>query len=71
MQSAVRSDGSKVYTLATGISLMIFYVLSLQCMSTLAVAKRETKTWKWPIVMLLYMTGLAYLMSLIVYQLMK
>lgn len=71
MHAAVRPDGTKVYTLATGISLMIFYVLSLQCMSTLAVAKRETKTWKWPIVMLLYMTGLAYLMSLLAYQLMK
>jgi ferrous iron transport protein B len=71
MNSAVRPDGSKVYTLATGISLMIFYVLSLQCMSTLAVAKRETKSWKWPIVMLLYMTGLAYVMSWVAYQLMK
>jgi ferrous iron transport protein B len=71
MQSAVRPDGSKVYTLATGVSLLIFYVLAMQCMSTLAVAKRETKTWKWPIVMLLYMTGLAYVMSLIAYQLMK
>jgi ferrous iron transport protein B len=71
MQSAVREDGSKVYNLATGISLMVFYVLALQCMSTLAVTKRETKTWKWPIVQLLYMTGLAYLLSLLVYQLMK
>jgi len=71
MQSAVRPDGSKVYTLATGVSLLIFYVLAMQCMSTLAVAKRETKTWKWPIVMLLYMTGLAYVMSLVAYQLMK
>ena len=71
MQAAVHSDGSKVYTLATGVSLMVFYVLALQCMSTLAVVKRETKTWKWPIVQLLYMTFLAYAMSLLVYQLMK
>jgi ferrous iron transport protein B len=71
MQAAVRPDGSKVYTLASGVSLMIFYVLALQCMSTLAVVKRETKTWKWPIVQLLYMTFLAYSMSLLVYQLMK
>jgi ferrous iron transport protein B len=68
MQSAVRPDGSKVYTLATGISLMVFYVLAMQCMSTLAVVKRETKTWKWPLVQLAYMTFLAYVMSLLVYQ---
>ncbi|TDH19714.1 ferrous iron transport protein B [Segetibacter sp. 3557_3] len=71
MQSAVREDGRKVYTLATGISLMVFYVLAMQCMSTLAVTKRETRTWKWPIVQLVYMTGLAYLMSLLVYNLMR
>jgi ferrous iron transport protein B len=71
MQSAVREDGGKVYTLATAFSLLVFYVLAMQCMSTLAVVKRETKTWKWPLVQLFYMTALAYLMSLLVYQLMK
>ncbi len=71
MASAVWEDGSKVYTLASGLSLMVFYVLAMQCMSTLAVVKRETRTWKWPIVQLLYMTGLAYLMSLLVYQIFK
>jgi ferrous iron transport protein B len=71
MHAALKSDGTKVYTLATGVSLMVFYVLALQCMSTLAVVKRETKTWKWPIVQLLYMTFLAYALSLLVYQLMK
>jgi ferrous iron transport protein B len=68
MNNAVRADGTKVYTLATGVSLMVFYVLAMQCMSTLAVVKRETKTWKWPVVQLLYMTFLAYIMSLLVYQ---
>ncbi|MGI8637797.1 MAG: nucleoside recognition domain-containing protein, partial [Segetibacter sp.] len=63
MHAAVRPDGSKVYTLATGISLMVFYVLAMQCMSTLAVVKRETKTWKWPLIQLFYMTFLAYIMS--------
>jgi len=43
----------------------------MQCMSTLAVVKRETKSWKWPVIQLIYMTGLAYLMSWIVYQLFK
>ncbi len=71
MQMATKADGTKVYTLATGLSLMIFYVFAMQCMSTLAIVKRETKGWKWPIVQLLYMTALAYFMSLLVYQLFK
>jgi len=68
MQSAVKDDGSKVYTLPAALSLMVFYVFAMQCMSTLAVVKRETKTWKWPIVQFIYMTGLAYAMSLLVYN---
>jgi ferrous iron transport protein B len=71
MMAAKRADGSKVYTLATGLSLLIFYVLAMQCMSTIAVVKRETKSWKWPMIQLAYMTGLAYLCSFIVYQLLK
>lgn len=71
MQQARRADGSKVYTLAAGLSLMIFYVFAMQCMSTLAVVKRETRSWRWPLIQLVYMTGLAYLMSFIVYQLFK
>ncbi len=71
MKEAVRPDGKPVFNLATGLSLMIFYVFAMQCMSTLAVVKRETRGWKWPIIQLLYMTGLAYLMSLLVYQLFK
>ncbi len=69
MMAAKRIDGSPVYTLASGLSLMIFYMLAMQCMSTLAVVRRETKSWKWPVVQLLYMTGLAYIMSWIVYKL--
>ena len=68
MAAAKRKDGTKVYTLASGLSLMVFYVLAMQCMSTLAVVKRETRTWKWPIVQLVYMTVLAYVMSFLVYQ---
>ena len=71
MQSARRDDGTPVYTLASGVSLMIFYVLAMQCMSTLAVVRRETRSWKWPGIQLAYMTGLAYVMSLIVYQILK
>ena len=71
MSAARRNDGSPVYTLATGLSLMVFYAFAMQCMSTIAIVKRETKTWKWPLIQLLYMTGLAYLMALLVYQLAK
>jgi len=68
MQSAVREDGTKVYTLPTALSLMVFYVLAMQCMSTLAIVKRETRSWKWPAIQLVYMTVLAYGMSWLVYQ---
>lgn len=71
MKAAVRPNGKPVFNLASGLSLMIFYVFAMQCMSTLAVVKRETRSWKWPVIQLLYMTGLAYLMSWVVYQLFK
>ncbi len=71
MQSARRDDGTPVYTLAAGVSLMIFYVFAMQCMSTLAVVRRETRSWKWPAIQLVYMTGLAYVASLIAFQLLK
>lgn len=71
MKSAVRPDGTPVFTLASGLSLLIFYVFAMQCMSTLAVVKRETRSWKWPAIQLVYMTGLAYLLSLLVFQLLK
>jgi len=71
MKAAKRADGTPLYTLATGISLMIFYLFAMQCMSTLAVVRRETRSWKWPLIQLTYMTGLAYLMSLVAYQVLK
>lgn len=63
MHAATHSNGEKVYTLPASLSLMVFYVLAMQCMSTLAIVKRETKSWKWPIFQLVYMTILAYVMS--------
>ncbi len=71
MASARRENGGPVYTVASGVSLMIFYVLAMQCMSTLAVVRRETRGWKWPAIQFAYMTGLAYVVSLIVYQVLK
>ncbi len=71
MHAARNPDGTKVYTLASGVSLMIFYALAMQCMSTLAIVKRETRSWKYPLIQLLYMTLLAYVMSLLAYQVLK
>jgi len=63
--------GQKVYTTATAFSLMVFYAFAMQCLSTIAVVKRETNGWKWPVIQFTYMTVMAYLASLVVYQLLK
>lgn len=63
------STGKPLFDLATGISLLLFYALAMQCMSTVAVVKRETKTWKWPLIQFAVMTAMAYVVSLIAYQL--
>ncbi|WP_113652481.1 ferrous iron transport protein B [Pedobacter namyangjuensis] len=72
MLSSINSrTGLPVYTFATGISLMLFYAFAMQCMSTVAIVYRETKSWKWPIIQLVYMTAMAYFAALIAYQLLK
>ncbi|QYJ69152.1 ferrous iron transport protein B [Flavobacterium litorale] len=63
--------GKKVFNFATGISLLLFYAFAMQCMSTLAITKKETNSWKWPMIQLFGMSGFAYLVSLIAYQLLK
>jgi ferrous iron transport protein B len=63
--------GEKMYTPALAFSLLVFYAFAMQCMSTLAVVKRETKSWKWPILQLIYLTALAYGSAYLVYNLMK
>jgi ferrous iron transport protein B len=63
--------GQPVFTFAVAFSLMIFYAFAMQCMSTLAIVYRETKSWKWPTIQLVYMTALAYFASLIVYNILK
>ena len=65
------SDGSKVFTFASGISLLLFYAFAMQCMSTLAIVKRETKSWKWPIIQLFSMSIIAYLFALVAFQILK
>lgn len=68
VRKARRADGSPAWTPLTAVTMMIFFVLSMQCMSTIAVVKRETNTWRWPIFMTLYMTGLAWLGAFATYQ---
>lgn len=68
LRAARRDDGSVLFTPLTGVSLMVFFVLAAQCMSTLAAVKRESGSWKWVAFMLVYMNVLAYVVSLIVYQ---
>lgn len=63
--------GGPRFTLAVGVSLMLFYAFAMQCMSTIAVVYRETKGWKWPLVQVGYMTALAYVSALMAYQLLK
>jgi ferrous iron transport protein B len=63
--------GGPRYTMAVGLSLLVFYTFAMQCVSTLAVVKRETKGWKWPMIQLAYMTTLAYLSAFAVFQLLR
>ncbi len=71
LKAAKRPDGTPVYSFAAALSLMIFYVLAMQCMSTLVIVKRETASWKWPAIQFFMMTGLAYFMSWGAYALLK
>jgi ferrous iron transport protein B len=63
--------GGPLFTFASGISLLLFYAFAMQCMSTLAIVQRETNSWKWPILQLVIMSGFAYLIALIAFQLLK
>lgn len=71
MSVELTKSGDKVYNLASGISLLLFYAFAMQCMSTLAIVKRETNSWKWPMIQLLGMTVIAYVSALIAYQFLK
>ena len=71
MAAEVRSDGNPLFNFASGISLMLFYAFAMQCMSTLAIVKKETNTWRWPMVQLFGMTLLAYGVAFSVYQLLS
>jgi ferrous iron transport protein B len=68
LQQAKRTDGTPIFNTATCASLLVFYILAAQCLSTTAVVRRETNSWRWPLFQIAYMTGLAYVAALIVYQ---
>ncbi|MBP6039040.1 MAG: ferrous iron transport protein B [Flavobacterium sp.] len=63
--------GKKIFNFATGISLLLFYAFAMQCISTLAIVKKETNSWKWPMIQLVFMSGFAYITALIAYQILK
>jgi ferrous iron transport protein B len=68
LQRQVRSNGRPVYTPLLGVTLMVFYVFALQCVSTVAVVRRETNSWKWPIFQWLYMGVLAWGLAFLTYR---
>jgi ferrous iron transport protein B len=68
MLAAKWPDGRPLFTPLVCLSLMVFYVFAMQCMSTVAIVKRETNTWRWPLFQIAYMTGTAWILSLVVYQ---
>jgi len=68
IHDAKKDDGSPAWTPLTALTLMVFFVLAMQCMSTVAVVRRETNSWRWPLFMVAYMTGLAYVGALLTYQ---
>lgn len=63
--------GTKIFNFASGISLLLFYAFALQCASTLAITKKETNSWKWPLGQLVFMSSFAYLTALVAYQILK
>ena len=71
MAAEIKPDGSKIFNFATGVSLLLFYAFAMQCISTLAIVKKETNSWKWPIIQLVFMSGFAYLIALTAYQILK
>jgi ferrous iron transport protein B len=71
MAGEIRNDESRLFNLPAGISLMLFYAFAMQCMSTLAIVKKETNSWKWPSIQLFSMTVIAYLSALMAYQILK
>jgi ferrous iron transport protein B len=68
LRHATRSDGAPVFTTATCMSLLVYYILAAQCLATSVIVRRETNSLKWPLFQIFYMTGLAYLASFVIYH---
>ena len=68
MREERRADGTRVYTTLVGVTLMVFYVFALQCVSTVAIVRRETNSWRWPLFQWLYMGVLAWVLAFLTYQ---
>lgn len=68
MRAEVRPDGTPVYTLGTGISLLLYYAFAMQCLSTVAVVRKETNSWKWTAIQWLFMTGIAYVSAMLAFM---
>ena len=69
LRGATWSDGRKVFDIPVALSIMVFFALCAQCVSTLAVIQRETGRWRWPVLTFVYMTALAYIGAFVTYQL--
>ena len=71
LQQEMRPDGTPVFNLATGVSILLFFASAMQCISTFAIVRKETNSWKWPILQWVFMTGFAYLSAFAAYQLLS
>ena len=71
MRHEIHADGSPVFNFASGTSLLLFYAFAMQCISTLAIVKKETNSWKWPVIQLVFMSGVAYITALLAFQFLK
>ena len=71
LQEEMRPDGTPMFNLATGVSILLFFALAMQCISTFAIVRKETNSWKWAIIQWLFMTGFAYLSAFAAYQILS
>ena len=71
IEYSIPETGAKIFNFASGISLLLFYAFAMQCASTLAITKKETNSWKWPLGQLIFMSSFAYLTALLAYQILK
>lgn len=71
LQEEMRPDGTPMFNLATGVSILLFFASAMQCISTFAIVRKETNSWKWAIIQWIFMTGFAYLLAFAAYQILS